>query len=521
MRSRTMNASRRLVGLSVVALMSAGCTPGDPPTVPLSCAELASWTSDVVVIDQAEVVPASDSNPAHCKVAGTIGAEVHFELLLPEHDAWNGRFVMGGGGGFVGSVQNHAMGPMAGGNGLQRGFATVGTDTGHQGSGIDAGWALDNDERELNFGSRAVHRTTEVAKALIADFYAREISYSYFIGCSRGGGQAMIEAQRFPDDYDGIVSMAPAIAWPQIGAGFLQNVQKLYPDPSDLATPVVTAENRALLEREVLRRCDGIDGVEDGVLNDPRACDFDPAGLSCTGAANLDCLTNEQLEAVTTIYSGPTIDGEQVYAGFPLGGENDRGGWDTWITGGENAIAPGVPSLQWAFGTEMYKYLVFDDPEFDYATYDFENWHADIATADAVLSATETDLSGLRESGGKLLFWQGWSDPALTALGLIEYYEAVEAVDPDVRDYSRLFLAPGVLHCSGGRGPDRVDLLSAVVDWVEGGEAPERLLASKVDAEGATVMTRPLCCYPEVAVWDGVGDTDDASSFRCQPPDAR
>ena len=521
MRSRTTNARRFLVGLPAVALLGAGCTLGESPPVPLSCTELASWTSDDVVIDHAELVPASDPNPAHCKVAGTIGTEVHFELLLPDHDAWNGRFVMGGGGGFVGSVQNHAMGPLPRGNALQRGFATVGTDTGHRGTGIDARWALDNDEREVNFGSRAVHRTTEVAKAIVTDLYAREISYSYFIGCSRGGGQAMIESQRFPDDYDGIVSMAPAIAWPQIGAAFLQNSQKVFPDASDLATPVVTAENRALLERAILQRCDGLDGVEDGVLNDPRDCDFDPAELSCTGAANADCLTAPQLEAITTIYSGPTVAGEPVYAGFPFGGENDSGGWDTWITGGDNAIAPGVPNLHWAFGTEMYKYLVFDDPGFDYATYDFENWDADVATADERLSATETDLSGVRESGGKLLFWQGWSDPALSALGMIDYYEAVEAGDPDVRDYSRLFLAPGVLHCAGGPGPDRVDLLSAVVDWVEEGVAPERLLASKVDAEGVTLMTRPLCPYPEVAVWDGTGDTNDASSFRCQRPDAR
>ncbi len=190
-----------------------------------------------------------------------------------------------------------------------------------------------------------------------------------------------------------------------------------------------------------------------------------------------------------------------------------------WITGGGNAIAPGVPNLQWAFGTEMYKYLIFDDPDFDYATYDFEGWQKDVAVADERLSATATDLSGLRDAGGKLLFWHGWSDPALTALGTIDYYEAVEAADPGVRDYSRLFLAPGVLHCVGGPGPDRVDLLSAIVDWVELGSAPDRLLASKVDEDGTTRMARLLCPHPEVAVYDGQGDTNDASSFGCQAPE--
>ena len=502
----------------LTTLFSLACTAADPPPEPLDCAAVGAWSTDGARVDTVEEIPASEEQPAHCKVAGTIDAEVHFELVLPIHDAWNGRFVMGGGGGFVGSVQNLAMEPLQGGNALQRGFATVGTDTGHTGSGIDGRWALDNEEREIDFGYRAVHRTTEVAKAIVRDYYAQDIDHSYFMGCSRGGGQAMVESQRFPEDYDGIVAMAPAFSWPRIGAGFLQNVQRLYPDPGDLGAPVVTAESRALLEREILGRCDSLDGIEDGLLNDPRQCDFDPAELRCEGPPDADCLTAPQLEAVQTIYSGPTVDGARVFAGFPFGGENDRGGWDTWITGGEKPIAPGVPSLQWAFGTEMYKYLIFDDPDFDYATYDFEGWQEDITKADEVLSATDTDLSRLRDAGGKLLFWHGWSDPALSALATIDYYEAVEAADSGVRGYSRLFLAPGVLHCDGGPGPDRVDLLSAIVEWVERGSAPERLIASKLDEDGATLMTRPLCPYPEVVVHDGQGETNDASSFKCQAP---
>ena len=509
-------SARTLVLLAV--LSSLACTAADPPPEPLECSAVGAWNADGARVDTVEEIPASEEQPPHCKVAGTIDNDVHFELLLPVQDGWNGRFVMGGGGGFVGSVQNYAMRHMKGDNALQQGFATVGTDTWHTGSNIDSGWALDDDEREIDFGYRAVHRTTEVAKAIVRDYYARDIDHSYFIGCSRGGGQAMVESQRFPKDYDGIVAMAPAFSWPRIGAGFLQSAQRLYPDPGDLRSPVVTPESRALLEREILGRCDSLDGMEDGLLNDPRQCDFDPAELLCDGAPNEGCLTAAQLEAVQTIYSGPTVDGARVFAGFPFGGENDRGGWDRWITGGENTIAPGVPSLQWAFGTEMYKYLIFDDPDFDYATYDFEGWQEDITKADEVLSATETDLSRLRDAGGKLLFWHGWSDPALSALATIDYYEAVEAGDPEVREYSRLFLAPGVLHCVGGPGPDRVALLSAIVDWVEQGTAPDRLEASKVDDTGATLMTRPLCPYPEVAVYDGRGDTTDASSFSCQAP---
>ena len=205
--------------------------------------------------------------------------------------------------------------------------------------------------------------------------------------------------------------------------------------------------------------------------------------------------------------------------GAPFGGENDPGGWDRWITGGENMLGPGVPSLHWAFGPEMFKYLIFDDPDFDYSgSYDFANWESDIAAADPLLSAVETDLSGLRDSGGKLLFWHGWSDPALTALGTIDYYEAVEANDPQLRDYSRLFLAPGVLHCGGGPGPDQVDYLSAMSSWVEDGEAPDRLLAQQIDADGQVTLSRPLCPYPQVAVYTGSGNSNDAASFTCEIP---
>ena len=328
----------------------------------------------------------------------------------------------------------------------------------------------------------------------------------------------MIEAQRYPDDYDGIVAMAPAYSWPRIGTQFVQIEQRVFPDASHLSQPVITDENRTLLEREILSRCDVADGVEDGLLTDPRSCDFDPAELRCSGAPDSSCLTDAQLDAVQAIYAGPVVNGQQVFPGFPYGGENDPGGWDTWITGGQDALGPGVPNLHFAFGTEMFKYLIFDDPDFDYTSYDFANWDHDIAAADQLLSARDTDLSGLRVAGGKLLFWHGWSDPALTALGTIDYYEAVQAGDPNVRDYSRLFLAPGVLHCGAGPGPDQVDYLSAITSWVEDGEAPEQLLAQKFDVEGRVTLSRPLCAYPQVAIYDGSGDPSDAGSFACREP---
>jgi feruloyl esterase len=521
----------------VVGVALAGCTPGSETTSadvvsePVPCAELASFSApglEVVAAEEVLSPAAGDSNPLtgeplpplppHCKVTGTIDDEIHFELHLPIGDAWNGRFAMGGGGGFVGTVQNQILHPGLGTvSALEAGYATAGTDTGHQGSSIDASWALANDTRERNFAERAVHVVTEVSKELTEHHYGRSIEYSYFMGCSRGGGQAMIASQRYPADYDGIVAAAPAFRWPALGAGFLQVQQAMYPDPEELAAPVVTAENRALLEREILGRCDALDGVEDGVLTDPRRCPFDPADLPrCASGPGPDCLTEAQLAAIQTIYRGPVVGGERIFPGFPFGGENDQGGWDLWITGGEGYDLEGHPSLHHAFGTEMYKYLVFDDPEFDYTTYDFANWHQETAAADELLSAKSTDLSAFRDRGGKMIFWHGWSDPALTALAMIDYYEALEQSNEGGEDSTRLYMLPGVIHCGGGPGADRVDWLGVIADWVERGEAPGRIVAAKLAADGTTSFTRPLCPYSQVAMYDGEGDPDDAASYRCE-----
>ena len=508
-----MGATSKLnlwAGCTAALLAVSGPTSALDPT--RACSDLEAYDAGDVRITLAEAMTAG-TQPSHCKVEGVIETEIRFELLLP--DDWNGRFFMGGGGGFVGSIQNTAQSPLFGTTALERGYATVGTDTGHQDVGVEADWALDNEERELNFGYRAVHLTAETAKDMIRHYYGRDSEYSYFIGCSRGGGQAMVESQRFPDDFDGIVAGAPAYNWPGIGAQFLQTQQAIYPDPANLAEPVITNDNQALLQKKLLSSCDAQDGVEDGLIDDPRRCEFDPASLLCQGDAGAECLTPPQLAAVQTIYRGALRNGEPVYPGFPYGGENELTGWKTWVVGRENGIGVGRPSLHYAFGTEMFKYLIFDDPDFDYSTYDFSTFPADSARARKILDATDTDLSAFEESGGKFIWWQGWSDSAITALGTIDYYEKLEKRDPDARDFARLFLMPGVLHCSGGPGPDSADWMDAIASWVEKGEAPARVIASKRSVGGKVQMTRPLCPYPEVAIYDGSGSTDDASNFRC------
>ncbi len=383
------------VGMAAtLALAGWACAgAGDPARVASArCADLAAMRLIDFSIVSASQVADGDAVP-HCRVQGLIDDEINFELLLP--DAWNGRFMM-------------------------------------------------------------------------------------------GGGQGTMESQRYPDDFDGIVAGAPAYHWTAFTAGFVQNQQAIFPDASDLSAPVITPENRALLDASIRDACDHLDGVADGVLTDPRRCRFTPESLPrcAADASGPDCVTSDQLAAIQTIYAGPTSAGAQIFPGFPLGGENDPGGWDRWIAGATGDR--GVPNLHYGFGTELYKNFVFDDPDWDYTHYDFSTWADDVAETATLLDATEPDLGPFRDAGGKLILWTGWSDPALTALGTIDYYEQVIAGDPSAREYARLFMLPGVLHCGGGPGPDQVDWLTAIAAWVEEGEPPIRLVAAKRGAEEET-----------------------------------
>ena len=410
--ARCLPASAVAVGIAATA---ACVGPQPEPADP--CGGLTLLQLIDMRITSAEQMPAVDKDPAHCRVTGVIETEINFELLLPEE--WNGRFMMGGGGGYVGTVQNQAQSLYTeGGTPLERGYATVGTDTGHTGAGTEAGWALNNPKRQENFGHRAVHLTAEAAKSIISHYYDRAPDYSCFLGCSRGGGQAMMESQRYSDDFDGIVAGAPAYYWTAFTAGFVQTQQAIYPS-GDLSNPVVTSQNRQLLAAGIAAACDKLDGVEDGILNDPRACRFRPENLPrcADGEPAADCVTGAQLTAIQAIYDGPTGSGAPLFVGLPFGGENDPGGWDRWITDASDGA-----TLHHAFGTELYKHFVFDDPDWDYTTYDFSTWKEDTAATSAILDAIDPDLSALRSAGGKIIFWTGWSDAALTALGTIAYY---------------------------------------------------------------------------------------------------
>lgn len=482
------------------------------------CAAAANLRLPDARILEVKAVPGIDSAPdairmSHCRVSGVIGREIRFTVWLPDH--WNERFFMGGGGGFVGSVQNQALAT------LNQGYATTGTDTGHQALGMLAGWALDDVERQLNYGHVAVHRTAEVAKAIIRAYYGSEPRYSYFSGCSNGGRQALMAAQRYPEDFDGIVSGAPAFDFTHIAAAFIRNTQTVYPDPAAVSNPAITLDNLKLLEAGVLEACDARDGVTDGVLDDPRECGFRVADLrACPGdVPAADCITTAQRRAIERVYS-PTVGSTgPIYPGQPFGGESDPGGWPLWITGPSQQLLAATggraSSAQAAFGTEFFKYLVFGDSTWDYSRYDFATWQRDTRLAASILNADDPNLDVLRARQRKLILWHGWSDAALNAFSTIDYYGRAEARDRQLRDYARLFLLPGVLHCAGGPGPDTVDWASAISDWVERGRAPTRVIAAKLGKDGQPARTRPLCPYPERARYRGAGSQNDEASYSC------
>jgi feruloyl esterase len=504
--------------------MTLACATASYPPTSRDCSttSLPSLPDVRIVSVSAEAIPAP-----HCKVAGVVGTETRFELLLPED--WNRKFVMGGGGGFVGAVVNTALAF----NPLQSGYATVGTDAGHEGHPLDASWALNDLERVVSFGHQAVHRTAVTAKALIAGYYGLDVSRSLFFGCSRGGGQALMEAQRYPEDFDGIVAGAPAYSWTaELGARNTRLSQAMYPDSGELSMATISPEKQLLIGNAIMEQCDALDGLSDGMLGNPMLCEFDAASLACEGEVSETCLSEREVLAARAVYEDLHIDGERVFPGFPIGAELYPNGWTRWLTGGL-AVTGGVrefqrgvsgasddplaftPNAHFAFGNGVMKYLVFHDPAWDYSHYSFGNFFSDVAAVAKTLDATDPNLDAFRARGGKLLMTNSWADMAISPYGTIEYYEAVVERDPSAEDDVRLMLLPGVDHCHGGVGPSWVDYLAVIDDWVETGEAPDELTAFWLDDRMQPDGSRPVCAYPKHLIYEGEGDPRDASSFRC------
>ncbi len=462
--------------------------------------------------------------PAFCRVQLTArpseDSDIRIEVWLPAAD-WNGRFRGVGNGGFAGQIAYRGLA-----SALGQGYATAATDTGHSASFIDAGWALGHPEKVADFGYRAIHEMARAAKAAVQAFYGKGPAHSYFASCSNGGRQALMEALRFPEDFDGLLAGAPANAWTRLLTSAVFDAQVTTGD----AASYIPKSKLPAVARAVEAACDAEDGVRDGILADPRSCRFDPSTLLCQKGDAPSCLTVSQAKALASLYAGARdAKGQAIFPGFLPGAEEGDGGWSEWITG----TAPGT-SLLFGFANGFFANMVYEDRDWSYRTASLGSALARaVERTGRVLDAVDPDLGQFEARGGKLILYHGWNDPAISALNSVDYYESVvSAMGRDrAAGFLRLYLLPGVQHCGDGPGPSsfdpqatdpRRDSFLALRSWVESGSAPAAIVATKYEDDpeeapgrGKPGMTRPLCPYPELAVYRGQGDTNDALSFEC------
>jgi feruloyl esterase len=504
--------------------IAASCTvlvammmPGHPLKA-AACESLSSMALPNASITFAQLVPAGGFTlpglgpaavqqfsrlPAFCRVGATLtpssDSDIKIEVWLPAAD-WNGKFQAVGNGGWAGAISYGALA-----SALQEGYATASTDTGHTGG--NAAFAIGHREKIVDFAYRAVHEMAVKSKAIIAAFYDRAPRFSYWTGCSTGGRQGLMEAQRYPEDFDGIISGAPANNQTQLCAWRLAVESKILQQPAS----VVPRAKLALVNKAVLAACDALDGVTDGLLTDPQQCQFDSATLLCRGGDGDNCLTAPQVAAVRMGYA-PLIrkTGELIYPGLVPGGET---GW---------AMLTGANPEPGGIDVGMFRYVAHEDPAWDWRTFDVERDTALIDKKAGFIDATNPDLAAFRARGGKLLIYHGWNDGgsggAISPQNSVNYYRRVLAkMGPDQQDWLRLFMVPGMAHCGGGPGPNQVNWMAALERWRESGIAPDRLIATRVNDNRVT-MTRPICAYPRIAQYSGVGSTNDAANFACKVP---
>lgn len=515
--------------MNLVATVAIGMilgSHGQAPT-PRRCDELARLALPATRITLAQVVPAGgfrvpaatlrlvphprrlvqdvESLPAFCRVVAettpTTDSDIRIEVWMPVA-GWNGTLVGVGNGSLTGSIRYDELGPA-----LRAGYAVASTNRGHDGGRHDASFGLGHPEKVIDFGYRAAHEMTVKARALVVAFYGRPAGRAYWDGCSAGGGQGLMEAQRFPMDYDGIVAGAPGNYTTHLMAGHAWTAQATHATPARY----IEADGFALIHKAALDACDALDGLRDGLIEDPLRCRFDPAVLLCRDGGRPGCLTQPQVEAAREIYAGPKNPrtGQQIFPGLEPGSEMQ------W---GAEAGTPAAP-----IAASFFRYLVFRDTAWDLSRLDFDR---DIELADSllagVLNATDPNLTPFISHGGKLLLYHGWSDGVIAPQNTVDYYDDVVKIVGRQRalDAVRLFMVPGMQHCGGGDGPNRFDALRALDRWVTTGQAPDRIVASHVSGSKVD-RTRPLCPYPAVARYTGRGSIDDAANFVCASGDGR
>ena len=438
--------------------------------------------------------------PAFCRVTATLApstdSDIKIEVWMPVL-GWNGKLQSVGNGGWAGTISYSSLSWA-----LLEGYAAASTDTGHTGN--SGSFAFGHPERLVDFGYRAVHEMTAAAKAIVGAFYGQDPAKSYWNGCSTGGRQGLAEAQLYPTDYDGIIAGAPANYMTHLQAWGFWVTEAVHKDQASYVPP----EKYPAIHKAVMEACDALDGLKDGLIGDPTRCHFDPKALICKGSDGPTCLTTAQVEAVRKLYSAAKSPrtGLEIFPGFAPGSEL---GW--------GALAGPQP---FPYAVELFKYIVFNNPDWDFHTFD---WDSDLALADKrdnhTVNDIDPDLRNFFARGGKLLMFHGWSDQLIPPLNSVNYYRSVlKAVGAaKSADSIRLFMLPGMAHCGGGEGPNTFDAIGALAQWVEKGQPPSRVLASHL-TNGAADRTRPLCPYPQVAAYQGTGSVDDAASFSCKAP---
>jgi pimeloyl-ACP methyl ester carboxylesterase len=439
--------------------------------------------------------------PGFCRVALTVSPAIRIEVWLPK-DTWNGRYRGEGGGGYAGSISYPGLA-----EGIRRGYATASTDTGHPAS-AGGSFALNADgslNRQLigDFAERSLRELAVKAKAVINAYYGKAPTYSYWNGCSTGGRQGLMAAQRFPEEYDGLVIGAPAINWDR----FIPS--ELWPQiviNKTVGAPI-SADKLMLATKAAVAACDAKDGVTDGIINDPRKCTFDPGVLACkAGDESPNCLSPKEASAIRKIWDGPTTASDKrLWFGLERGT-------------GLGALAGGNV---FPIAVTHFQHWIHQNPSFDWRTLSEADFEAELKTSQQkfheVIGTDDPNLAAFRKRRGKMIIWHGEADPLIFPRGTLNYFDRVQSKNggaDEVSKFARLFMAPGVGHCAGGDGPNPTGLFEALVEWVEKGAAPDTIQASRRKPDGTT-MTRPLCAYPKTAKWTGSGSTDDAANFVC------
>jgi feruloyl esterase len=513
-------------GLAAVLLAGglAGCTPSvvgsGPPAAALAapagearCSALVGASVDAGVVESAEHIgpgativggetAGAKTASAVCRVRVRLnpvaGSDIRAEIWLP--DAWNHKLFALGGAGFDGGLNPGGGALLAKAAG--QGYASLATDVGHVPVANAVSWAHGKPQSVIDFGHRGNHVAAVAAKQLIGAYYGRPAQHAYFMGCSNGGRDGVMEASRYPDDYDGVIAGAPA-------RRYLEIVTQLIAF-SRISSEVPSLSSKVdLVHKAIMAKCDGLDGVKDGILENPLACKFDPAELQCKGDSAPTCLSPAEVDGFRRIYEGPRLkSGERIIGGPMVGSEGVPGNWNAWVLSPIGAMA----------GQEVYRWMVFDDPNWKVETFDLDRDYPQAkARIGDVINAEDPDLRAFAKRGGKLIMYQGWADPAITPLETIGYLDAVRKASPSAARNVRLFMVPGMMHCAGGPGANVFDMQPALEAWVEKGLAPERIIATDA-ASGTPPASRPLCAWPKTAHYDGSGSIRDAASFSCKAP---